>query len=119
MPHVITNKKVVTVRKNSGADIGTEHRLNLIEGANVSLTVTDDPANKEIDITIASIGGGVTPVVPSTINNFVAFSDAIGGQKDSGYKASDFILGDGLTKITVGLVQPLLPNVGDLWVDTT
>lgn len=48
----------ITVRKNTGADIGTRARLNLIEGANVTLTVLDDPGSGEIDITIASTAGG-------------------------------------------------------------
>lgn len=53
-----------TVRKNSGADIGTRPRLNFGETANVSLTITDDAVNDEIDITIAfSGGGGVGTVV--------------------------------------------------------
>jgi len=47
-----------TVRKNSGADVGTARRLNFIEGANVTLTVTDDAANNEIDIEIAASGAG-------------------------------------------------------------
>lgn len=48
----------VTVRKNSGADVGTQPRINFIEGSHVTLTVTDDPGNNEIDVTIASTGGG-------------------------------------------------------------
>ena len=57
-----STKGHVTVRKNTGADLGTEQRLNLIEGANITLTVADDPVNHEIDITIigAGAGGGVS-----------------------------------------------------------
>ena len=44
----------ITVRKNSGADVGSRPRLNFIEGANVTLTVADDAGNAEVDITIAS-----------------------------------------------------------------
>ena len=62
----------VTVRKNSGADVGTQPRINLIEGSNVTLTVTDDPGNNEIDVTIAATGGGgsgtVTSVSVTTAN---------------------------------------------------
>ena len=117
MATVKTNRRNIIVRKNSGLNVGTENRLNLIEGNNVSLTVTDDPSNGEIDVTIAATGG-VTPVNPSIINDLVTFSDIIGGQKDSGYKISDLILGDGINKITVGTVAPVAPSVGDLWVDT-
>lgn len=49
----------VAIRKNSGgADVGARRRLNLIEGNNITLTVADDTANEEIDITIAAAGGG-------------------------------------------------------------
>lgn len=49
----------IAVRKNTGgADVGERRRLNLIEGSNVTLTVTDDPVDEEIDVTIASSGGG-------------------------------------------------------------
>ncbi len=48
----------VTVRKNSGADVGTRPRINLIEGANVTLTITDDTGDNEVDVTIAASGGG-------------------------------------------------------------
>ena len=57
---------MVTVRKNSGADVGTEPRLNFIEGANITLTIVDDAVNSEIDITIAAAGGGGT----SWLNQF-------------------------------------------------
>ena len=48
----------VVVRKNTGANVGIRRRLNLIEGANVTLTVADDGGNEEVDVTIASAGGG-------------------------------------------------------------
>lgn len=47
----------ITVRKNTGADVGTRSRLNFIEGSNVTLTVTDDAGNDEVDITVTSTGG--------------------------------------------------------------
>lgn len=55
----ITNlAHVITVRKNSGADVGTRARLNFIEGANITLTVADDSGSGEVDVTIAASGGG-------------------------------------------------------------
>jgi len=42
----------VTVRKNSGANVGTRGRLNLIEGGGITLTVADDAGGGEIDVTI-------------------------------------------------------------------
>jgi len=49
----------VTIRKNSGANVGTETRLNLIEGANITITAIDDPGSTEVDITIAATAGAV------------------------------------------------------------
>jgi hypothetical protein len=49
------------VRKNSGTDDFERTRLNFIEGSNVTLTVTDDPTNDEIDITIAATGASGAP----------------------------------------------------------
>ena len=49
-----------SVSKNSGANIGSRPVLNFIEGANITLTISDDAAGNEVDITIASSGGGGT-----------------------------------------------------------
>ncbi len=49
---------VITVRKNTGADVGTRARLNFIEGANIVLTIADDAGSGEVDVTIAATGGG-------------------------------------------------------------
>ncbi len=46
-----------TVRKNTGADVGSRRRLNFIEGTNVTMTITDDAGSEEVDITINSSGG--------------------------------------------------------------
>jgi hypothetical protein len=51
------NNARVTVRKNTGADVGTRRRLNLIEGSNVTLTIADDAGSEEVDITIAAASG--------------------------------------------------------------
>lgn len=51
----------ITVRKNSGSDVGTRPRLNFIEGSNITITVADDSADNEIDITITSTAGGANP----------------------------------------------------------
>jgi len=57
-----STKGHITIRKNSGADVGTQQRINVNEGANVTLTVTDDPVNHEVDITIASAAGAGTGI---------------------------------------------------------
>lgn len=53
-----TSTQRVEVVKNSGAVVGTRKQLNFIEGSNITLTITDDGANDQVDITIASSGGG-------------------------------------------------------------
>jgi hypothetical protein len=47
----------ITVKLNSGADIGTRPLFNFIEGSNVTLTVADNPGSNRIDITINASGG--------------------------------------------------------------
>ena len=44
--------------KKDGTLVGTRRGINFVTGANTTLTVTDDAANEEVDITIASTGGG-------------------------------------------------------------
>jgi len=44
--------------KKAGVSVGVRRGLNLIEGSNVTLTVADDAVNEEVDVTIASSGGG-------------------------------------------------------------
>ncbi len=53
---VVANTTVqkVTVRKNTGANVGSRQRLNFIEGSFVTLTVADDGTDDEVDITIAA-----------------------------------------------------------------
>lgn len=45
-------------RINSGGSVSTRRRLNVIAGANVSLSIADDPANDETDVTITSTASG-------------------------------------------------------------
>jgi hypothetical protein len=57
----LADAQPVGVRKNSTGSTFTRPRLNLIEGANVTLTVSDDAGDGEVDVTIASTGGsGIT-----------------------------------------------------------
>lgn len=48
--------------KKAGSLIGTRGGINLIEGSNVTLTVTDDAANNEVDVTIAASASSVSAV---------------------------------------------------------
>ena len=52
-----STRGLVTLRKNSGADVGSQERINVNEGANITITLTEDTANKELDLTIASAAG--------------------------------------------------------------
>lgn len=56
MPVIQTSFKAV--RKNSTGSDFRRARINFIEGANVTLTVTDDSTNNEVDVTIAGSAGG-------------------------------------------------------------
>lgn len=49
------------VRKNSAGSDFARRRINLIEGANITLTVADDSTNNEIDITIAGASSSTSP----------------------------------------------------------
>ncbi len=39
--------------QKAGADVGTRHALNLIEGTNIGLAVTDEAANDRVNVTVA------------------------------------------------------------------
>ena len=45
----------VAVREAPAAEVAVRRRINLIEGANVTITIVDDPVDHEIDITIAAV----------------------------------------------------------------
>lgn len=57
-------------RKNGGSDTGTRSRINFIEGSNVTITLADDSADDELDITIAASAGssGATPFKITVLN---------------------------------------------------
>lgn len=58
----VTKAENTILRKNSTGSEFRRRRLNFIEGSNVTLTVSDDSANNEVDVTIASSGGSGTPI---------------------------------------------------------
>lgn len=66
------HKRDVRVAK-AGVDVGTRNRINFIEGANVTLTVSDDAGNDEVDVTVVAVGGGsgVWTVSAKTANHSV------------------------------------------------
>ena len=53
------DKSVQKVEVASGGTlVGTRKRINLIQGANTTLTVADDAGNNRVNVTIAASGGG-------------------------------------------------------------
>lgn len=55
MPVIKARKSIV--RKNSAGSDFIRRRINFIEGSNITLTVSDDSTNNEIDVTIAASAG--------------------------------------------------------------
>lgn len=47
----------VGVKKNAGAIVGIQPSLDFTEGANVTLTIANDPVNHDVSVTIASSAG--------------------------------------------------------------
>lgn len=45
-------------RINSGGSVSTRRRLNVIAGANITLSIADDPTDDETDVTITSTASG-------------------------------------------------------------
>jgi hypothetical protein len=54
----VTVANIRTQVKYNGSAVGTRKSINFIPGSNVTLTVTDDSGSDEVDVTIASSGGG-------------------------------------------------------------
>ena len=60
------------VSKNSGSNVNTINRsvLNFIEGTGITLTIADDAAGDEVDITIDAAGGGGGGTVQGTHSTY-------------------------------------------------
>ncbi|MEM2567687.1 MAG: hypothetical protein QXH20_04350 [Candidatus Bathyarchaeia archaeon] len=58
-PHIIAK---------AGTDVGTRRRINFIEGANITITATDNATNDRVDVTIAATGAGGG----STVHNLLS-----------------------------------------------
>jgi len=59
------------IRKNSAGTVFSRAQVNLIEGSNITLTVADDAANGEIDVTIAASGLSRGQVVALMTGNYL------------------------------------------------
>jgi hypothetical protein len=58
IPATLDTNARVGVRKNSAGGTSLRRRLNLIEGSNITLTISDDAGDEEIDITVTAGAGG-------------------------------------------------------------
>ena len=56
---IVSGALLFTIQK-AGTAIGTRRALNLIEGANVTLTVVDDAGNDRVNVTVAAASGAST-----------------------------------------------------------
>lgn len=56
---IVSGALPFTIQK-AGAALGTRRALNLIEGANITLTVADDSGNDRVNVTVAAAGGPTT-----------------------------------------------------------
>ena len=63
---------VTGISKNSGANVNAANRsvLNFIEGTGITLTIADDAAGDEVDITIDAAGGGGGGTVQGTHSTY-------------------------------------------------
>ena len=62
--------------KDAGTPVGTQPSINFIEGSNITLTITNDAGNNEVDVEIAASGGSGSPAGSDTeiqFNNAGAF----------------------------------------------
>lgn len=56
--HVHSNDSNARVNvKKAGASVGIRRGINLIQGTNITLSVADDAANEEVDVTITAAAG--------------------------------------------------------------
>ena len=52
----MSTTRKVTLRLNSGADLGSQERINFLEGANITIVPAEVPADKEFTVTITAAG---------------------------------------------------------------
>lgn len=86
-----------SVSKNSAADVGARRTLNFIEGSNVTLTIVDDAAGEEVDITIAATGAGG----PEFADNVFRVTGSVDATKKLAFEV------DGITTATTRIITVL------------
>lgn len=109
MPVFLPNTTIASYGvKKAGTLVGTEPSLNLIEGANVGLTIADNAASNRVDVTIAgtttSYLSALLATGPKSVWNF---------DETTGTTASDInSLVNGTYTSTYTLGQAALPSSG-------
>lgn len=79
------HKRDVRVAK-AGTDVGTRNRLNFTEGAGITLTISDDAGNDEVDIDIAGSGIASFSAVTGLANSNVEGSSTQAARADHQHK---------------------------------
>lgn len=92
----VSNIHARTAVELNGTVIGTRRSINFIQGSNVTLTVADDPANEEVDVTIAATGGGggALPVQPLLTDTTYSGIPGVAMASSSNWTTWNSIVGD-------------------------
>jgi hypothetical protein len=112
----------VGVRKNSGVTTYLRRRLNLIEGAGVSLTVADDATDEEVDVTVAATGGGLGSYVLVASQNGCALDTNLtsgGGTDDTAALQAILNVANTGGRVLLILDGPALVSGLDVYGNTT
>ena len=100
-----TSIQKIIVSKN-GTPVGTREQVNLIEGSNVTLTITDNSIDNRVDVEIEASGGGgggdVTGPASSTQDAIARYDDTTGKVIDNSLVTiSDAGVVSGATQLNV------------------
>lgn len=80
--YITTDGTARVIVKNNGTAVGTRRGVNFIPGTNVTLTIAEDAANEEVDVTINASGGGSITLSDDTTTNatrYILFDDSTTG----------------------------------------
>ena len=106
--HLIVGE-VVKVQK-AGALVGVRTAVNLIQGANVTLTVADDAPNDRVNVTVAASGsGGVSTFNTRSGAVVLTEADLEGALTGISFAASQVEIG---TKKVLGTRQAAITDLG-------
>jgi hypothetical protein len=74
---IVSGALPFTIQK-AGTAIGTRRALNLIEGANITLTVADDSGNDRVNVTVTAAGTATHNLLSATHPDTVAAAPVLG-----------------------------------------